>query len=83
LGQTLDEFCRKMSDMLYNPIFETKQRILRLVVDKILVSDEEITIQHTPPISDARLWVSMEMLGADRRRFYNLKTRCATFFHGS
>ena len=26
------------------------------VVDKILVSDEEVTIQHTVPISDVRLW---------------------------
>jgi len=41
---------------LDNPSFKTKQRILRLVVDKILVSDEEITIQHTVPISDVRLW---------------------------
>ena len=56
LGQTLDEFCRKMSDVLDNPSFETKQRVLRLVVDKILVSDEEVTIQHTVPISDVRLW---------------------------
>jgi hypothetical protein len=56
LGQTLDEFCRKMNDVLDNPSFETKQRILRLVVDKILVRDEEITIQHTVPISDVRLW---------------------------
>ena len=46
----------EMSDMLDNPSFETKQRILRLVVDKILVSDEEVTIQHTVPISDVRWW---------------------------
>lgn len=52
----MEEFCRKMSDVLDNPSFETKQRILRLVVDKILVSDEEVTIQHTVPISDVRLW---------------------------
>ena len=45
-----------MNDVLDNPSFETKQRILRLVVDKILVRDEEITIQHTVPISDVRLW---------------------------
>ena len=45
-----------MNDVLGNPSFETKRRILRLVVDKILVRDEEITIQHTVPISDARLW---------------------------
>ena len=56
LGQTLEEFCCKMSDVLDNPSFETKQRILQLVVDKILVSDEEVTIQHTVPISDVRLW---------------------------
>jgi site-specific DNA recombinase len=56
LGQTLDAFCRTMNDVLDTPRFETKQRILRLVVDKILVRDEEITIQHTVPISDVRLW---------------------------
>ena len=56
LGQTLNEFCRKMIDVLDNQSFETKQRIFRLVVDKILVSDEEVTIQHTVPISDVRLW---------------------------
>ena len=56
LEQAQYEFCRKMHDVLDNPSFETKQRILRLVVDKILVRDEEITIQHTVPISDVRLW---------------------------
>ena len=55
LGQTLDEFCRKMSAVLDPPSFETKQRLLRLVVDKILGSDEEVPIQHTGPISDVRL----------------------------
>jgi hypothetical protein len=45
-----------MSDVLDNPRFETKQCILRLVVDKILVSDEEVTVPHTVPISDVRLW---------------------------
>src|SRR4029453_5420610 len=55
LGQPLHEFCREMNDVLDHPSFETKQRILRLVVDKILVRDEEITIQHTVPISDVRL----------------------------
>ena len=56
LGQTLDEFCRKMIDVLDNQSFETRQHILRLVVDKILLSDEEATIQHTVSISNLRLW---------------------------
>jgi site-specific DNA recombinase len=71
LGQTLDEFCRKMSDMLDNPSFETKQRILRLVVDKILVSDEEITIQHTVPISDVRLWRDHYSRREPMRRYHS------------
>ena len=59
-----------MNDVLDNPSFETKQRILRLVVDKILVRDEEITIQHTVPISDVRLW----------RDHYTCKNRSQRFY---
>ena len=52
---TLEEFCRNMSAALQNPSFETKQRILRLVVEKVVVSDEQIMIKHMIPISDVGL----------------------------
>jgi len=52
---TLEEFCRNMSAALQNPSFETKQRILRLVVEKIVVTDEQITIKHMIPVSDVGL----------------------------
>ena len=76
LRQTLEVFCRKMSDVLENPSFETKQRILRLVVDKILVSDEEITIQHMVPISNVRLWRDHYTRKKVSQAINGLKTMC-------
>ena len=55
LRATLEEFCRNINDALENPSFETKQRILRLVVDKVVFNDDQITIKHVIPISDVRL----------------------------
>jgi hypothetical protein len=44
-----------MSTALRDPSFETKQRILRLVVEKVVVADNQITIKHMIPISDVGL----------------------------
>ncbi len=52
---TVEEFCRNMGTALQHPSYETKQRILRLVVEKIVVEDEQITIKHVIPISDVGL----------------------------
>ena len=41
-----------MTPFPQNPSFETKQRILRLVIDTIVVDDEQITIKHVIPISN-------------------------------
>jgi hypothetical protein len=40
---------------LDNPSFETKQKILRLVVERVEFVDDQITIKHVIPISDVRL----------------------------
>lgn len=55
LGATVEDFCRNFSSALDNPSFETKQRILNLVVDKILVWDDQITIKHMIPTSNVQL----------------------------
>jgi len=55
IQETAEEFCRHIREALQNPSFETKQQILRLVVDKIIVEDEQITIKHVIPVSDVRL----------------------------
>ena len=52
---TAEEFCRNITGALQNPSFETKQRVLRLVVDTIVVDDDQITIKHLIPISNVHL----------------------------
>jgi len=55
LTTTVEEFCRNISAALDNPSFETKQKILRLVVERIEFIEDQITIKHVIPISDVRL----------------------------
>ena len=52
---TVEEFCRTISAALDNPSFETKQKILRLVVERVEFVEDQITIKHVIPISDVRL----------------------------
>src|SRR6266851_30955 len=54
LMATLEEFCQNIRAALDTPSFATKQRILRLVMDQIVVADEQITIKHVIPLSDVR-----------------------------
>lgn len=41
---SVEEFCRTMEDALVQPSFETKQKILRLVVDRIEFQEDQNTI---------------------------------------
>jgi hypothetical protein len=55
LTTTVEEFCRNISAALDNPSFETKQKILRLVVERVEFVEDQITIKHVIPVSDVRL----------------------------
>ncbi len=55
LARTVEEFCRNIGAALDNPSFETKQKILRLVVERVEFVENQITIKHVIPISDVRL----------------------------
>ena len=55
LGATVEDFCRNLNTALDDPSFETKRRILNLVVDKIEVLDDQITIKHMIPTSNVHL----------------------------
>lgn len=54
LATTAEEFCRNISTALDNPSFATKQKILRLVVERVEFVEDQITIKHVIPISDVR-----------------------------
>ena len=51
LSVTVEAFCRNIGTALDNPSFETKQKILRLVVERIDFVDDQITIRHVIPVS--------------------------------
>ena len=46
LATTVEEFCRNISAALDNPSFETKQKILRLVVERVEFVEDQIMIKH-------------------------------------
>jgi site-specific DNA recombinase len=49
LEETVTAFCARMQAQLDEPSFAVKQKILRLVVERIVVSDDQITIEHIIP----------------------------------
>jgi site-specific DNA recombinase len=49
LAQTVSTFCERISAQLVESSFALKQQILRLVVETITVTDDEIVIQHIIP----------------------------------
>jgi site-specific DNA recombinase len=51
LSVTVEASCRNIGTALDNPSFETKQKILRLVVERIDFVDDRVTIRHVIPVS--------------------------------
>lgn len=49
LLQGLESFCGSIRDALVDPSFEIKQRVLQLVIDRIIVEDARVIIRHIIP----------------------------------
>jgi hypothetical protein len=49
LAETVTAFCARIQAHLVEPSFAVKQKVLRLVVERIVVTDEEIVIEHVIP----------------------------------
>ena len=49
LLQGLDAFCDGIRDKLTNPPFETRQSVLRLVIDQVIAEEERLVIRHVVP----------------------------------
>jgi site-specific DNA recombinase len=45
----LEQFSESVQDALEDPSFETKQQVLRLVVDRIVVEDSRVVVHHVVP----------------------------------
>ncbi|MDQ3928024.1 MAG: hypothetical protein M3328_02630 [Chloroflexota bacterium] len=55
LLQGVDEFCESVRESLVEPSFETRQKVLQLVVDRIIVEDSKLIIHHVIPAGPIRL----------------------------
>lgn len=67
-----ETYCRQMLTRLENPKPETKQEVIRLLIDHIVVRDNEIVIKHIIPVDDDfRLTPGhrRERMNADKRWF--------------
>jgi site-specific DNA recombinase len=49
LAETVAAFCARIQAQLVEPSFAVKQKVLRLVVERIVVTDDEIVIAHVIP----------------------------------
>jgi site-specific DNA recombinase len=55
LIQGAEVFCASIQEALVAPAFAIKQQVLQLVVDRIVVTDEEIVVHHIIPTGPFRL----------------------------
>jgi site-specific DNA recombinase len=53
--QGLVEFCTSMHSALQNPEYGIKQKVLQLVVDRIVVDEQQLTIRHVVPTGPVKL----------------------------
>jgi len=51
----LEQFSLSVQEALEDPSFETKQQVLRLVVDRIVVEGDKVVIHHVVPTGPVRL----------------------------
>jgi site-specific DNA recombinase len=68
LLQGLQAFCDGIRDALIEPSFETKQKVLRLVVDRVVVENDRLVIQHVVPITPIGLQPHLRQATELRRR---------------
>jgi site-specific DNA recombinase len=55
LLEGVDAFCASIRDAMVAPSFEVKQKVLQLVVQRIVVEDHRIIIEHVVPSGPIRL----------------------------
>ena len=55
LLQGLEAFCEGIRDALIDPPFETKQKVLRLVIDRVVVEEDRLVIRHVVPTTPTGL----------------------------
>jgi hypothetical protein len=55
LLEGVETFCTSVRGALHAPSFEVQQKVLQLVVDRIVVEDSRVIIEHVVPTGPVRL----------------------------
>lgn len=55
LLEGVDAFCASVRGAMEDPSFEVQQQVLQLVVDRIVVQDTRVVIEHIVPSGPVRL----------------------------
>jgi site-specific DNA recombinase len=51
LLQGLEAFCAGIRDALLDPPFEIRQKVLRLVIDRVILADDKVVVRHIVPMT--------------------------------
>ena len=70
LLEGLGQFSQSVQDSLQKPSFETRQQVLRLVVDRIVVEDDKVIIHHVVPTGPVRLQTRQHPVTGPSTSFY-------------
>jgi hypothetical protein len=58
----VEEFLASVRAALKEPSFETKQKVLRLVVDRIVVEDSKVIVHHVVPTGPVHLQTERQLV---------------------
>ena len=64
LLEGVDAFCASIRDAMAAPSFEVKQKVLQLVLQRIVVEDHRLIIEHVVPSGPIRLQPERHLVGA-------------------
>ena len=51
IAQSMEEFCRRVSSGLEQASFEHKRQLIELLIDRVVVTNEEVEIRYVIPTS--------------------------------
>ena len=51
IADSIEEFCEQVKAALFNATFEQKRALVELLIDRVIVTDEEVEIRYVVPTS--------------------------------
>ena len=61
----MEEFLASVREALEEPLVETKQKVLRLAVDRIVVEDSKVVVHHVVPTGPVHLQTERQLRNRD------------------